>query len=140
MMRKIAGAALMAAVAGLLGAGPASGAVASRTHTQTIASCVVSGDQPRCVVTGHVRDPLAISVHVTAKPRQHFSGSESVGCSSGDHGVGSFGLLSGRTPFGETLFGRWRGGSCSATVTAKVRRSGTFRVWITARVRSRPPG
>jgi hypothetical protein len=131
---KIAGAAMMAAVAGLFAVSPASGAIASRTHTRTIASCVVQGDQPKCVVTGHVKDPLAIGLHITANPRQHFSGSESVTCSSGSHGAGSAGSVSGRTPFREQLFGRWRGGSCSATVTAKVRQSGTFRVWITARV------
>lgn len=134
MMMKIAGAAMMAAVAGLFAVSPASGAIASRTHTRIIASCVVQGDQPNCVVTGHVRDPLAIDLHITANPRQHFSGSESVTCSSAGQGEGSVGLLTGRTPFSGQLFGRWRGGSCSATVTAKVRRSGTFRVWITARV------
>ena len=137
MIMKIAGAAMMAAVAGLFAASPASGAIASHIHTRTIASCVVQGDQPRCVVTGQVREPLAIYVHIAANPRQHFSGSARVTCTNGDQGVGLVGTLSGRTPFRERLFGRWRGGSCSATVTAKVRRSGTFHVWITATVRSR---
>jgi hypothetical protein len=140
MMMKIAGAAMMAAVAGLFAVNPASGAMASHIHTRTIASCVVRGDQPTCVVTGHVSDPVAIYLHITARPRQHFSGSDSVACSRGDQGVESAGSLSGRAPFREKLFGRWRGGSCSATVTAKVRRSGTLHVWITARVRSRSSG
>lgn len=140
MMMKIAGAAIIAAVTGLSAAGHAPGAIASHTHTRTITSCIVRGDQPKCVVTGHVSDPVSINLHITAIPRQHFRGSESVTCSSAGHGAGSFGLLSGRTPFREQLFGRWRGGSCSATVTAKVRKSGTFRVWITARVRSRSSG
>ena len=140
MMMKIAGVAMMATLAGLFIASPVSGATASHTHTRTIASCVVQGDQPKCVVTGHVSNPLAIFVYITAKPRQHFSGSDSVACTSANVGAGSTGSLSGRTPFREQLSGRWRGGSCSATVTAKVRQSGTFRVWITARVRSRSSG
>src|SRR5215469_8204775 len=107
MIMKIAGAAMMAGVAGLFAAGHAPAAIASQTHTRTIASCVVQGDRPKCVVTGHVSDPVAISLHITARPRQHFSGSESVACSRAGQGVGSVGLLSGRTPFRERLFGRW---------------------------------
>jgi hypothetical protein len=137
MIMKMAAAAMVAAVTGLSVAAAAPSVAASGTRIRTIASCVVQGDRPQCVVTGHVSDPLAIYLHITARPRQHFTGSESVGCSRTGEGVGTVGHLRGRAPYRAKLFGRWRGGSCSATVTAKVRQSGTFRVWITAKVRSR---
>jgi hypothetical protein len=104
------------------------------TRTQTIGSCVASGDHAACALSVQANKPVIMHARITAAPNQTIKGQYNFACSKAGKGAGTVGTFDSRGPHNFKLTPAIaKPTSCSLSIAGHLAaHSGKLQVTVTA--------